>query len=413
MSLNLTGKNTLPSILQAEAAECGLACMAMIASYHGYHCDLLTLRQKYGSSARGTTLQTLMDLAETLALTPRALRIELNDISEISLPAILHWNFNHFVVVKAVRNNSITIHDPAVGVRKYTREEVGKKFTGIVLELSPRTEFIAGTDKSELKIWDFWRGVKGLVPSLIQILILSLLIQIFALAVPFYMQLVVDEVLVKHDGNLLLVLAMGFGGLTLISVVTKAIRGFSGIYLTSQLSFNMGNSLMHHIIRLPLDYFQKRHLGDVISRFESIKPIQEFITSASISIVIDGLLAITTLAMTYFYSPLLTLIVAISVLLYGVFRIIQFQPLRNANHENIATVAKLDSLFMESIRSLSSIKLANRESQREGIWRQQFAHTISTGARMGRLTVGYEAVNGTLTGIEYILVIFLGGKSVV
>jgi len=410
--LKLTGKNTLPSILQAEAAECGLACMAMVASYHGFHCDLLSLRRKYGSSARGATLQNLIDLAESLELTPRALRVDLEDLSQLSLPAILHWNFNHFVVLKSVNSKAIILHDPAVGIRQYSMKDASTKFTGIVLELSPCSEFETGIDRSVLKLWDFWRGFKGLLPSMIQIFALSLLIQMFALASPFYIQLVVDEVLVKYDGDLLVVLGIGFAGLMFVSVTTKALRGFSAVYLTSQLSFNLGNSVMHHIIRLPLDYFQKRHLGDVISRFESIRPIQDFITSASISIIIDGMLAITTLAMIFAYSPLLSLVVVLSVTLYGVFRVLQFRPLRNTSHENITAQAKLDSLFMESIRSLQSIKLANRESQRESTWRQQFAHTISSSARVGRLTVSYEAVNGSLVGMEYVLVIFLGANEV-
>ncbi|MEH6556893.1 MAG: peptidase domain-containing ABC transporter [Oceanicoccus sp.] len=410
--LNLSGKNALPCILQAEAAECGLACMAMVASFYGYHSDLRSLRTQYGSSVRGSNLQSLMDLAEQLELTPRALKVEMEDLPDVSLPAILHWSFNHFVVLRSVTRNSIVIHDPAIGIRKYSTVEAGKKLTGIVLELSPRSEFEAGQSKTELKLWDFWRGSKGLISSLIQILALSLLIQVFALSTPFYMQLVVDEVLVKHDNDLLIVLGVGFAGLTLISVLTRALRGYSMVYLTSQLGLNMGNSVMHHIIRLPLEYFQKRHLGDVISRFESVKPIQSFIAGASVSVIIDGLLALTTLAMIFAYSPLLTLVVIISVVLYGFFRMIQFQPLKNSNHENITANARLDSMFIESIRSLQGIKLSNKESQREARWRHQFVETINTGARVGRLTVVYGTANDLLTGMEYVLVIFLGAREV-
>ena len=412
LMLNLSGKNKLPSILQAEAAECGLACVAMIASYHGYHCDLLSLRRNFGSSARGSTIQTIMDLGDSLALASRAVRIDMAELIDLSLPAILHWNFNHFVVVKKVTRRSVIIHDPAVGIRKYSLKEASQRFTGIALELTPRSTFVTGSQYNRLKISDFWRGAKGLTSSLVQILVLSLLIQIFALAMPFYVQLVIDEVLVKHDTDLLLVLVLGFAGLTLISVTTKTIRGYSSIYLTNQLSFNLGTSVMHHLMRLPMDYFQKRHLGDVISRFQSIRPIQDFITNSSISIVIDGFLAITTVAMMYAYSPALTLVVIISVSLYGIFRAVQFHPLRNSNHEVITSVAKLDSLFMESIRSLQSIKLAGKESQREGAWRNQFAQSLTNDARTGRLTVNYEAVNSALTGLEYVAVIYLGAKEV-
>jgi ATP-binding cassette subfamily B protein RaxB len=410
--LNLTGKHKLPSILQAEAAECGLACIAMISSFHGYHCDLLSLRKNFGSSARGASVQNIMDLADSLELSTRALRIEVEELRELSTPTILHWNFNHYVVLRQVNRDSIIIHDPAVGIRKYSLKEVGHRFTGIVIELTPMSTFRKGSDQTRLRLWDFWKGAKGLMSSLAQILALSLLIQLFALATPFYVQIVVDEVLVKNDLDLLLVLALGFGLLTLILVVTKAIRGYSSVFLTNQLSFNLGNSVMHHLIRLPMEYFQKRHLGDVISRFESIKPIQGFIISGSISIIIDGLLAITTLIMMIAYSPTLALVVVTSVILYAVFRAAQFQPLRNSNHENITAVAKLDSLFMESIRSLQSIKLAGRESQREASWRNQFASSLTTSAKIGRLTVSYEAVNSTLTGLEFLLVIYIGAYEV-
>ncbi len=410
--LNFTGTRTLPSILQAEAAECGLACIAMVASFHGYQCDLLTLRQRYGSSARGATVQTIMDHGDALDLSARALRVDFEELCDLKTPAILHWNFNHFVVLRNVNRTSITIHDPAVGIRRYSLKEAGQRFTGIAIELTPRSSFTNQKDQSKLKIWDFWRDAKGLSSSLLQILVLSLLIQLFALATPFYVQLVVDEVLVKHDTDLLFVLALGFACLTLISVATKTLRGYSSVYLTNQLSYHLGNSVMHHLLRLPMAYFEKRHLGDVISRFESIKPIQNFITSSSISIMIDGLLAMTTLAMMLAYSPTLALVVVLSVLLYAVFRTLQFQPLRNSSHENITAVAKLDSLFMESIRSLQSIKLAGRESQRESSWRNQFANSLTTEARIGRLTVGYEAVNSTLTGLEYLLIVYLGAREV-
>ena len=412
LMLNLSGKNKLPSILQAEAAECGLACIAMIASYHGYHCDLPSLRRTFNPSARGASIQTIMDLSDSLALASRAVRVDMEELVHLSVPAILHWNFNHFVVLKQVTRRSLVIHDPAVGVRKYSLKEASQRFTGIALELSPRSTFITGSQHNRLNIWDFWRGAKGLTSSLVQILVLSLLIQLFALGMPFYVQLVIDEVLVKHDRDLLLVLVLGFAALTLISVATKTIRGYSSIYLTNQLSFNLGNSVMHHLMRLPMDYFQKRHLGDVISRFESIRPIQNFITNGSISILIDGLLAISTVAMMYAYSPALTLVVLVSATLYGIFRAIQFQPLRNSNHEVITSVAKLDSLFMESIRSLQSIKLAGKESQREGAWRNQFAESLTNNARAGRLTISYEAVNNALTGLEFLIVVYLGAKEV-
>jgi ATP-binding cassette subfamily B protein RaxB len=226
------------------------------------------------------------------------------------------------------------------------------------------------------------------------------------------MQIVVDDVLIKHDADLLTVLALGFVGLVLLSVTTKAVREYSSLYLVNQLNYNIGNRVLHHLIRLPMDYFEKRHMGDIVSRFSSIKPIQEFITGGLIAVLIDGLLAITTFSVMILYAPAMAGVVLASVSIYAVFRIVQFIPLRNASHENIAADAKLNSIFMESIRTLQGIKLAGKEIDRQNSWRNQFAASINTNAKIGRLTISYEAANNTLTGLEYVAVIYLGANFV-
>jgi ATP-binding cassette subfamily B protein RaxB len=410
----LFGKtNRLPVMLQAEAAECGLCCLAMVAGYFGYHTDLVTLRREIGVSMRGITLKSLMQMSEHLHLSPRPLKLSLDEVPQLKLPAILHWNLDHYVVLSKVGRDKITIHDPAVGKRSYSFAEAGQHFSGIALELSPRTEFLAGNHGDKLRLWSFWSGAQGLRGSLLQILLLSFFVQLFSLAVPFYMQVVVDDVLVKHDQDLLTLLAFGFILLTLTSVATKALREFSSLYLANQLNYNIGNSVLHHLIRLPMEYFESRHIGDVISRFDSLKPIQHFITGSSIAVVVDGLLAVSTLSLMLVYSPFLAGVVLLAVSLYALFRVVQFRPLRNANHENIAAIAKLDSLFIESIRALQSIKLNSKETERQNSWRNQFANSINTEARIGRLQISYGAANNLLTGTEYVIVIFLGAKAVI
>lgn len=362
-------KNRLPVMLQAENSECGLCCLAMIAGYFGHHTDLVTLRREIGVSMRGITLKSLMQLSEGLHLSPRPLKLSLDEMRQLKVPAILHWNLDHYVVLSKVGRNKITIHDPAVGKRTYSLAEASQHFSGIALELSPRTDFVSGNRGDKLKLWSFWSGAQGLRRSLLQILTLSFFIQAFSLAIPFYMQVVVDDVLVKHDQDLLTLLALGFILLSVTSVATKALRDFSSLYLVNQLNYNIGNSVLHHLIRLPMKYFESRHIGDVISRFDSLKPIQNFITGSSIAVVIDALLALTTLSLMLVYSPYLTTVVLLAVSLYAFFRVVQFRPLRDANHENIAAVAKLDSLFIESIKALQSIKLNNKEIERQNYWR--------------------------------------------
>jgi ATP-binding cassette, subfamily B, bacterial CvaB/MchF/RaxB len=404
--IDVIGNKRIPVILQAESAECGLACLAMVSSCYGHHSDIFSLRQKFGSSARGADLKTLISHAEALDFSARAIRIDIAELEKLTLPAILHWNFNHFVVLKKLQGNNV------VCARNYTLEELGKRFTGIALELSPRTTFTPKRKVIGLSLWEFFRNAKGLYSSLIQLAVLSILIQVIALATPLYLQLVVDEVLTGSDQNLLTVLAVGFAGLTLLAVAMTYIRGLSSIYLTSQLRFNIGQSILHHLIRLPLGFYSKRHLGDVLSRFESLTPIQGFISTSCITIVVDGLLAITTVVMMFWYSTVLGSIVILSAVLYGVFRSIQFEPLKSRNLESINASANLESHFIETIRSIQSIKLAGKETPRESAWKNKNMEAIGFSARANKLTVGYEAANSLVVGMEMVLVVFLGAKLV-
>ncbi|MDZ7684384.1 MAG: cysteine peptidase family C39 domain-containing protein [Gammaproteobacteria bacterium] len=192
--LSLNGKRRLPVILQSETAECGLACLAMVAAVHGNTEGLISMRQRFGIGARGATLGDLIETGNQLGLTARALQCEVDDLSKLSVPAILHWDFTHFVVLKHAGARRITIHDPAVGARTYPLAEAGKHFTGVALGIEPGADFEACEAPESAPLSSFFSGLGSLVPNLAQILFLSALLQLVALGTPFYMQLVVDEV---------------------------------------------------------------------------------------------------------------------------------------------------------------------------------------------------------------------------
>ena len=410
--LNFGSKQRLPVLLQAEASECGLACIAMILGYYGYDTDLSSLRRKFSISSHGITLNTLMDIATKSNLAPRALRAEPEDLNQITLPCILHWGLNHFVVLKKISNNTAIIHDPAMGQRKITRSEFNKQFTGIVLETTPTETFKKGEDKQTLKFKDFWSKIVGLKRNLLNILALSLLLQIFALLAPFYMQTVVDDVLVKKDENLLFVLAMGFGLLMLITIGTIVLRQFVVLHLTSRLSMQMSANLFRHLIRLPMKYFSTRHMGDVVSRFESIESIRNMLTNGMVSAMVDGIMAILTLIAMFIYDPTLSLIVLVTVGIYAIFRWVMYRPFRALNEEAIIAQAKENSHFMESIRAIQTIKLFQKEGERQHQWQNNLADVMNKGIRIAKWDIGYSTINSLLFGIENILVIYVAALAV-
>lgn len=410
--LNFGRKNRLPVIVQSEAAECGLACIAMVLGYYGFDTDLSALRRRFSISSHGVNLKTLMDIATRSELITRALRADIEDLNQLQTPCILHWGLNHFVVLKKITSRGAIVHDPATGERKIDHSELSQQFTGVVLELSPSSEFKKGEEKQTLKFSDFWTRLVGLKRNLGNILILSLLLQVFALLTPFYMQTIVDDVLVKRDENLLLVLAMGFGLLMLISLGTDVIRKFVVLHLTNSLSMQMSANLFRHLIRLPMNYFSTRHMGDVVSRFESIDSIRSMLSNGMVSALVDGIMAALTLIAMFVYAPKLSVIVLFTLLIYILLRWAMYRPFRLLNEEAIIASAKENTHFMESVRAAQTIKLFQKEADRQHQWQNKLATLMNTEIRIARWGIGYSTINGLLFGIENIIVIYIAALAV-
>lgn len=410
--LNFSGTRRLPVIHQTESAECGLACLAMIASFHGYETDLAHLRQRIQISSHGTNLKNLIEMAARLHLSGRALKLDSDSVAGLQLPCILHWDLNHFVVLKSVKRNKAIIHDPANGERTLTKEEFDKHFTGIALELTPTNKFEIADTRKRLGLQHFWSRISGLKRSLLQILALSLLLQVFAVISPYYMQTVVDDVILRNDDNLLIVLALGFGLLLLIETGTHVLRQWVILYLSSHLNIQMAANLFRHLIRLPMSYFSTRHMGDVVSRFGSLQNVRELLTTSLVAAVVDGIMAMITLTVMFFYSVKLTLLVLIVVLLYAALRFALYRPLRLLTEEQIVAQAKHDTHFMESVRAIQTVKLFQRENDRQSQWQNRLADTINQSIRITRWNIGYDTINRLLFGFENLLVIYFAATAV-
>ena len=411
--INAGWQPKLPVILQSEAAECGLACLAMVAGFYGHRTDLTQLRRRFSISMHGVNLQQLRDMASRLHLNGRALQLEMENLPQLQLPCLLHWDMNHFVVLKKVTYKTITIHDPASGVREYTHEEFSEHFTGIALELTPTAEFAAKSDQQSIGFTSLWQRSRGLWQSLLVILALSLLLQLFAIAAPFYTQTVVDDVVLRADTDLLLVLALGFGLLMLVEVATQGLRGLLILHLSSHMSMQMANNLFRHLIRLPLDFFSKRHMGDIISRFGSLEAIREFIASGLVAAIVDGIMAIIILIIMALYSVKLTAIVVLVTIIYFLLRLALYRPFRHRNEEALVADAKQQSHFMETVRAMQSIKVFQQETERHSRWQNHYADSINASIRIGHWEIGYITINKLLFGIENIIIIYLAAISVI
>lgn len=415
--IKFSARRHVPLILQAEIAECGLASMAMVASYHGHKLDLQAMRKRYSANLKGMNLQQLIDVGDSLGLASRALQCPVDDIHKLNLPCILHWDMNHFVVLTQTsgRDNKakFLINDPSCGKRTLNLEQFSKHFTGICLELTPTNNFEIKQEQQRMKLSQLWSSMTGLKSGLIKLLGLSMVLQLFVLMTPYYMQWVVDEVLVSFDKPLLMVLAIGFALIAILSVFTNAVRSWLILRLSSVLNMQMGVNLLSHLLRLPMSYFESRHIGDVVSRFGSLAQIRERITTGFVETFVDGVMAITVLVMMLLYSVKLTFIVLLAIGLYTLVRLVLYRPLHLATEELILNSAKEQTNFLENIRAMQTIKLFGNESQQQGIWQNRYAEVINSEIRLGRLKVSFDSFNKLLFGLENVFVIYFAALLVI
>ena len=404
------GIKSLPVVLQTEVTECGLACLTMIGRYHGHDIDLNVLRKRHLISMTGASLKSIMAIGSTLQLAARPLKVELDQLHKLQLPAILHWDLNHYVVLKSVKGNKVHIVDPGIGLRVMSLSKVSDHFTGIALELSPTAEFSPQEARLKPHLSLLWSRLVGLKRAIFQTLTLSIILQIIVITAPFYLQLVVDGALAQKDYGLLKALALGFGGLMILRAISEAVRSWAILIYGNQMSLQMVGNVFRHLIRLPTSYFEKRHVGDIISRMGSTVPIQEALTQTIVSVLIDGVMAILMLVILYIYSPLLGTIVLISVVLLTLSTLLIYPHLRRTQEEAIYAKAIENTHVIESIRASTTVKLFGREAQREAAWRNLYTDFINANVEYGKFTIWQKFAETLLTGLQIVIVVWAAAK---
>lgn len=396
------------SAIQTEAAECGLACLAMVAGHYGHRVGLCSLRQRFPLSLKGANLARLIDVASKLGLAGRPVKLELESLRKLRTPCILHWDLNHFVVLAKAGRHSVKILDPAFGKRHLRYSEVSKHFTGVALELEPGNDFKPGKAEPSVSIRQLTGPIRGLWRVLALILLISIALQVFTVLGPLYLQWVVDQVLVSGNRELLTVIGIGFGLLVLLQVGTHLLRGLIVVFLSNRLVFQWMGNVFNHLLHLPLGFFEKRHLGDVVSRMESVRAIQRTLSTSFVEAIIDGLMAIVTLGMMLLYSWKLALVTLAAVVVYLGLRALSFRAMRGATEKQLVAAAHQQSHLFESVRGMQSVKVAGCEDRRNAGYLNRLNETVNQEVWLGKLGIGFTSANQLIFGIERIAVIWIG-----
>ena len=410
--LNFSLFRRLSMIRQNAASECGLACLAMIASYYGHHLDMSELRRRHSASLRGIRASDLKDIAGHLNMSARVARCDVGDLRKIKLPCMLHWGMNHLVVLKKACRKHIIVHDPGLGVLKVDWETVSESFTGIVIELTPTGEFKKKPATRPLKLSDLLFWPKPLSVAFVVSLAMFVLVRLGLLASPFYLQIFIDEVLSKRDLPLMTVLALFFGVMTAIQVVGTALRDLSLQFLSQSLSFDMTARIFNRLLRLEMKYFNSRNLGDIQQRVQSLDQIKVFITNGAPAALMEIIFLPFVLGIMFFYIPDLAWIIVGCMVLLILWKVAIFKVMLRAAAGLIIAETREQTHLLETIRNMMSIKIMTLQDRREDTWQNHFSAKINAYIRVGNLRIIDNTVQGVLTGFLYVYGIYMAGGQV-
>ena len=382
----------------------------MVAHAHGLGLDLSDLRRRFPVSLKGANLRQLIQHSAALGFSSRPLRLDLDELNQLQTPCVLHWDLNHFVVLKKVTRKGAVILDPAVGERHLSTAEISRHFTGVALELTPNADFKKQEAAPRVSLKQLTGKVVGLKRSLFQIFAVAVVLELFAIVAPLMNQLIVDDVLTSGDRPLLTVIVLGFGLLLVIQTLLALARSWMVMVLGQTLSLQWMGNVFAHLVRLPTSFFEKRHLGDITSRFGAVNAIQRTLTTAAIEAVLDGLMAVAALVMMLIYAPQLAGIVVAAVVAYGLLRWAMYAPLRDAAAERLVMAAKENTHFLETLRAITPLKLFGREEERRARWQNLVVDVQNRDVRTAKLGIGFSTANTAIFGLENLLVFWVGGK---
>ncbi|HET8846110.1 MAG TPA: cysteine peptidase family C39 domain-containing protein, partial [Ktedonobacteraceae bacterium] len=295
----------VPQMLQLSESECGAACLAMVLNYYGFRVSVAEVHQFCHVGRDGLSALTLLRTAQSYGLRGRAISVSMSDFRYVPLPAIIHWEFNHFLVVERWSPASISVVDPSGGRRQLSAQEFDHGFTGVAILLEPGVHFSRRNSAHYHSLWGYLRSVFRLPGFIAQILAASLLLQVLGLLMPFLTKIFVDQVIPGGLESIMPMLGIGLLVVVLTQAVTSLLRAWLLVYLQARVDMQMMIGFFEHLLALSYRFFQQRSSGDLLSRLNSMSVIRDLLTNRMISTLLDGSIIVVYLFILFGFSPLL------------------------------------------------------------------------------------------------------------
>ncbi|MBW4424105.1 MAG: peptidase domain-containing ABC transporter [Nostoc desertorum CM1-VF14] len=358
-----------PFYAQQSAADCGSACLVMIGNYWGKHFSINRLRDMTNVNRSGASLKAMAATAENLGFTTRPVKATLDKLVEQPLPAIVHWEGNHFIVVYEITKKRVIVCDPALGQRSLTKAEFQAGWSGYALLLQP-TALLKNTKNESASFWKFFELIKPHYRTLLEVFVASVLIQLFGLVTPVFTQLLLDRVLVQRSVTTLNAIGLGMIIFGLFGVAVNAVRQYLLFHTANRISISLLVGFIKHTFRLPLSYFESRFVGDIVSRIQENQKIQQFLTGQTLSILLDMLTLVVYLALMFSYSWRMSLFVLCTVPPFFILALASTSILRRISREIFNAGAKEQSYLIESLSGIRTVRSLSIEQTVRWRWEE-------------------------------------------
>jgi HlyB family type I secretion system ABC transporter len=400
-----------PHVQQIDEMDCGAACLAMICRYYGRPVSLARIRQLLHTSTDGTSLKALCRAAEDLGLAARPVKVSARNLAQMPLPAIVHWEGNHWVIVYDVGDEHVRVADPAVGTRRFRRAEFEEKWTGYtaLFDYTERFEN-APVGKSSLAwLWAFFRPFSRLFAKA---LALAVIVSALQMVLPVFTQVIVDRVLVEQDVGLLNMLVLGMLAVVIFSTVAMLIQRYLLSFAAVRIDSGTLDYLTRRMLALPMTYFNTRRTGDIQRRLAGVREVREFVVSQGVG----GLMSVTQLAaalvLMFFYSRVLTLVFLITAPLYAGLMFFSARWLRPIFNSLEEAFGKYSSNQIDAIKGIETVKAMGAESALRGMMLDQFHGLARRQFNADFTMMSYEGGIQTVTFLSTALFLWVGAHQV-
>lgn len=396
----LAGPRIRP-VPQVAAGDCGLACLAMVLQAHGSDVDIQHLRGSLSSSINGISLKRIIDGASQYRLSARAVRADLQNLRALRLPAMLHWNFNHYVILESLGRDDAVIIDPASGRRRMSMKEVDGHFTGIAVEFWKMPDYSRVRRLVRTSLSDFWTSMRGARRSAFLIIAISLAVQFLLLISPLLFSVMIDQAVGLESEQLLWSIFAAIVGASLLAVLGDLVRRFSLLAIGSQLISQINLNLVNHLLRLPFQYFQQRRLSDLLTRVDSTRSLKDALTEGAVPILVDGIFSLVSLALLFSVHPGVAAITVGFLVLFIVVKSGTYSRLRARAEEVIDREADEQASLMETLRGMQVIKTMNAERLRLSAWHGANAMALHSNQRLQKFSATLVAARSMVTSLDF------------